>query len=102
MRKHGARRGASRAFLARLTWGRLFVGAASAGASSEAAPLVPISSSLGEVKPGAAGGIVPTLRKEREEWGTHFVPSACDLKDGPPAERGCWLALGIFFWVAFE
>jgi hypothetical protein len=26
---------------------------------------------------GAASCIVPTLRKEREEWGTHFVVSAC-------------------------
>ena len=25
-----------------------------------------------EIRIGAAGGIVPTLRKQREEWGTHF------------------------------
>ena len=28
---------------------------------------------LGNVKIGAACGIAPTLRTEREEWGTHFV-----------------------------
>src|SRR3984957_7632694 len=28
---------------------------------------------LGNVKIGAACGIPPTLRPEREEWGTHFV-----------------------------
>jgi hypothetical protein len=36
------------------------------------------------VKPGAAIRIVPTLRKKREEWGTRFMFSASDLKDGPP------------------
>jgi hypothetical protein len=28
---------------------------------------------LGNVKIGAACGIAPSLRTEREEWGTHFV-----------------------------
>jgi hypothetical protein len=28
---------------------------------------------LGNVKIGATCGIAPTLRTEREEWGTHFV-----------------------------
>jgi hypothetical protein len=28
---------------------------------------------FGEVKPGGASRIVPTLRKEREESGTHFL-----------------------------
>ena len=28
---------------------------------------------LGNVRIGAARGIAPTLRTEREEWGTHFV-----------------------------
>jgi hypothetical protein len=28
---------------------------------------------LGNVEIGAACGIAPTLRTEREEWGTHFV-----------------------------
>jgi hypothetical protein len=28
---------------------------------------------LGNVKIGAACGIAPTLRTEREEWGTHLV-----------------------------
>src|SRR5580692_6312464 len=30
---------------------------------------------LGNVKIGAACGIAPTLRTEREEWGTHFFGS---------------------------
>jgi len=42
-----------------------------------------------EIKLGAVGCIVPTLRKEREEWGTHFVFCAGSLKAGPPA-------LGVF------
>ena len=37
-----------------------------------------------EIKLGAVGCIVPTLRKEREEWGTHFVFCAGSLKAGPP------------------
>jgi hypothetical protein len=24
---------------------------------------------------------IPTLRKEREEWGTHFLASACAIKN---------------------
>jgi hypothetical protein len=33
-----------------------------------------------EIKTGAAGRIVPTLRQEREEWGTHLVWSCPRLK----------------------
>jgi hypothetical protein len=38
-----------------------------------------------ELKPGAAGRIVPTLRKQREEWGAQFIFCADNLKAGPPA-----------------
>jgi hypothetical protein len=64
---------------------------------------------LGNVKIGAACGIAPTLRTEREEWGTHFVgcvrvierpghppehPPRPDTKPqpgghNPPANFGC-------------
>jgi hypothetical protein len=37
-------------------------------------------------QPDAASLIVPTLRKEREEWGTHFLFGAGDLKAGRRAE----------------
>ncbi len=40
-----------------------------------------------EIKPGAVDCIVPTLRKECEEWGTHFVFCAGSLKAGPPARH---------------
>jgi hypothetical protein len=35
---------------------------------------------------GTARRIVPTLRKEREEWGTHFVVSAGE-RLGHPADK---------------
>jgi hypothetical protein len=33
-----------------------------------------------EVKTGSASGIAPTLRKEREEWGTHLLYLCLQLK----------------------
>jgi len=39
---------------------------------------------FGEVKIGAAIRIAPTLRKEREEWGTHFIFCAAIQRLGHP------------------
>jgi hypothetical protein len=33
-----------------------------------------------EIKTGAVSRIVPTLRKEREEWGTHFISCVGEWK----------------------
>ena len=41
-----------------------------------------------ESKSGAACGIVPTLRKEREEWGTQSLGRASEItRAGPPGWR---------------
>jgi len=39
---------------------------------------------FGEAKTGAASGIVPTLRKVREEWGNHFYGLCPELKGWGP------------------
>ena len=44
---------------------------------------------LGNVKIGAACGIAPTLRTEREDWGTHFVGRVrvIERPGHPPSRR---------------
>jgi hypothetical protein len=41
-----------------------------------------------KAKPGAAGRIPPTLRKEREEWGTRFLFCAGDFKGWATRPKG--------------
>src|SRR5882724_3282470 len=53
-----------------------------------------------EVKIGAACGIVPTLRKEREEWGTHFHWSLRrNLSLGHPPSRKPLVSNGILLYL---
>src|SRR5580704_5090487 len=57
---------------------------------------------LGNVKIGAACGIAPTLRTEREEWGTHFVGCVRVIErpgHPPPAMDGdVWTTDDLNFW----
>jgi hypothetical protein len=51
---------------------------------------------LGNVKIGAACGIAPTLRTEREEWGTHFVGCLRVIERlGHPPKSGAPILLGV-------
>jgi hypothetical protein len=42
------------------------------------------SQDSGIVKTAATCGTAPTLRTEREEWGTHFSGCACGIKGPRP------------------
>jgi len=46
-----------------------------------------------KAEPGAASRIVPTLRKEREEWGTHFLIRGGDSKAVPRPRAGTMLPI---------
>jgi hypothetical protein len=48
----------------------------------------------GKTKTGATCGTAPTLRKEREEWGTHCLgPARENQRPGPRFQPYLWLRI---------